>query len=122
MQYNSFMVSALPQVFRLTQFDFHHSLEQTQGLAVVYFTAQACGACRHLLPVLTQLPGHGIQVYQVDAEQELALVKEFEVFHLPAMFLYVDGCFHAPLHSEPRLDKILQTVSMLASAPPQEAP
>lgn len=116
------MVSALPQVFRLTQFDFHHRLEQSRGSAVVCFTAPACGACRHLLPVLTQLPGHGIQVYEVDAEKEPGLVKEFEVFHLPSLFLYVDGHYHAPLHSEPVLEKLLQAVSLAAAAPAQEAP
>lgn len=116
------MVSALPQVFRLTQFDFHHRLEQTHGLAVVYFTAQACGACRHLYPVLTRLPEQGVQVYQVDAEKEQGLVKEFEVFHLPSLFLYVDGHYHAPLHSEPVLEKLLHAISLAAAAPAQEAP
>jgi glutaredoxin len=111
----------LPQ---LDQFEFHHRLARTPGVAIVMFTSRGCASCRAWKSVLAdhrrrQLETH---VYEVDAERELALTREFEVFHLPALFLYVDGRFHGALHSEAHPERFAAAVAAAVAAPAQDAP
>jgi thiol-disulfide isomerase/thioredoxin len=111
-------------VTRLTQFDFHHTLADTGGLSLVYFTSPGCGACRQLRQMLeanAEMFG-SLNLFEVDAQQDMALTREFEVFHLPSLFLFKDGHFHAPIHSEPRPQSLLSAVEAASNAEPQEAP
>lgn len=111
-------------VERLTQFDFHHTLSETPGASLVYFTAPGCGACRQLRLVLENhaVEFATINLFEVDAQQDLALTREFEVFHLPALFLFKDGHYHAAIHAEPRAPSLLAAVEAALAAAPQEAP
>ncbi len=111
-------------IVRLSQSDFHHVLERTSGPALVYFSAPACGACRQLNRVLEALcrQHSAISVFRVDAEQEPGLVREFEVFHLPAMFLYLDGRYHRPVDAVPEVSAIVAAIDELARKPALEAP
>lgn len=109
---------------QLTQFDLHHRLGEADGISLVYFSAPHCGACRHLARALTEArlrhPEWGI--YEVDAQAEMGLVREFEVFHLPSMFLFVNGHYHRALHSEARADAIEKAIDEALSQPAEEAP
>ena len=110
-------------IVQLDQFDFHHRLEETPGLALVFFTGPHCGACKVLRQVLDGYAGaREIRVFEVDAEQDLALAREFGVFHLPSMFLYRDGAFHGELHSEPRPQALDAAIEALLGRPAAEAP
>lgn len=108
----------------LTQFDFHHTLAETGGLSLVYFTAPACGACKQLKRLFLHNPEvfARLNLFEVDAQREMALCNEFEVFHLPAMFLFNNGEFHAEVLAEPLPHAILAAVETLLAAPAQEAP
>lgn len=108
----------------LDQFDYHHTLAATPGPALVVFTAPACGACRHLRQVLA---GHApvfadLRLFEVDAGRDLGLTREFEVFHLPALFLYRDGQFHGPVAAEPTPGRLRAAIDAALARPPQEAP
>jgi thiol-disulfide isomerase/thioredoxin len=109
---------------KLDQFEFHHVLEETPGISVVFFTAPHCGSCRAMKQALGQLLEQGTDwhVYEIDGAQDLALVREFEVFHLPALFVYKDGAYHAPLQVSPLPGEILEAVATLVSRAPVEAP
>jgi thiol-disulfide isomerase/thioredoxin len=109
---------------KLDQFEFHHVLEETPGNSIVLFTAPHCGSCRAMKLALGQVLAEerGWHVFEVDAERDLALVREFDVFHLPALFLYRDGAFHAPLQVSPVPADIILAVNQLASQEPAEAP
>lgn len=111
-------------VTALNQFDFHHVLSRTEGTSLVYFTAPGCGACRRLKQVLESSAQEfaSLNLFEVDAQQEMALTREFEVFHLPAMFLFRDGHFHAPLHAEPAPASLLAAIETALALQPQEAP
>ncbi len=111
-------------VERLTQFDFYHVLAATEGVSLVYFTAPGCGACRQLKQVLQRHPREFavINLFEVDAQQDLALTREFEVFHLPALFLFKDGHYHAAIHAEPNVPSLLAAVEAAVTAAPEEAP
>jgi thiol-disulfide isomerase/thioredoxin len=111
-------------VTQLSQFDFHHALSRTEGTSLVYFTASGCGACHRLKQVLESSAQEFalLNLFEVDAQQEMALTREFEVLHLPAMFLFRDGHFHAPLHAEPLPASLLAAIETALALQPQEAP
>lgn len=108
----------------LDQFNFHHTLEETGGLSLIYFTSPACGACRQLRSLFEQKPQPfaALNLFEVDAQREMALTHEFNLFHLPAMFLYRDGTFHAEIQAEPRPESILAAIEKALDAPAAEAP
>lgn len=108
----------------LDQFQFHHRLAELPGASLVVFTGPACGACRQLKRVLEGEPQlfADLHLFEVDAQREMALTREFGVFHLPAMFLYRDGEFHCELHSEAAAPKLRRAIDAALAAAPQEAP
>ncbi len=108
----------------LDDFDFHARLADQPGVALVMFTRPGCSACRHWAQLLAewhrQHPEHA--VYAVDVEQNMALAREFDIFHLPSLHLYVDGEYHAELQSEARLPKLQAAIAAALAAGPREAP
>jgi thiol-disulfide isomerase/thioredoxin len=109
---------------KLDQFEFHHVLEESPGISVVFFTAPNCGSCRAMkqaLGLVLEQQGNW-NVFEVDAARDLALVREFDVFHLPALFVYKDGAFHAPLQVTPLTNEIIAAVNSLVKLEPVEAP
>ncbi len=109
---------------QLDQFDFHHALEEVAGVSLVFFTAPACGACKQLKRVLAEHSDRfsDIHLFEVDAQRELGVTREFGVFHLPAMFLFRDGVFHCELHAEARPDHLREAIHAALAAPAREAP
>lgn len=105
---------------QLSQFDFHHRLATHTGIAVVVFSRPGCGACRQLKSVLAAMPE--LPVFEVDAERDPALVREFEVFHLPALFLYRAGAYHCQLHCGSAPAAISAAVAAALALPAEEAP
>ena len=114
----------MTQIQCLDQFNFHHVLEETRGLALVFFTGPYCGACHALRRGLAAYleASEDVQVFEVDAECDPGLAREFEVFHLPSLFLYVEGRYHCELRSEPRVTEIGQAVAAALQQPAREAP
>ena len=108
----------------LNTYNFHHALEGVAGVSLVFFTHALCGSCRAWKQLLqTYSVAHeDIRIFEVDAESEMALTNEFEVFHLPALFLYKDGHYHAPFHSVASLSAIDQTITQLLAEPAEEMP
>ncbi len=113
--------AALPS---LDDFDFHARLAETPGVAVVMFTRPGCAACRHWARLLGELRRQhpAWAVFTVDVEENMALAREFGIFHLPSLHLYVDGEYHAELQCEARLPAVVAAIEALQAAAPQEAP
>lgn len=112
-------------VTSLSQFDFHHTLTATAGISLVMFGSADCGSCRHLKRVFGDLaaqPDNALSLFEVDAQRDTALVREFEVFHLPAMFLFQDGEFHCELHSPAQPEALQHHIAQALAQPAQEAP
>lgn len=109
---------------RLSQFDLHHRLAESTGIDLIFFSAPSCGACRHLRQVLKALKQQRPQwhVYEVDAQLDMALAREFEVFHLPAMFLFQAGRYHCALHAKASASAIESAVTAALARPAEEAP
>jgi thioredoxin-like negative regulator of GroEL len=108
----------------LSQFDFHHRIGLTHGPALVLFHAPGCASCRLWQRLLADYAGvhENVTLYQVDVQRDMALAHEFGLFHLPALFLYVNGQFHCEFHAEPRMEKIHSALHAAIETPPQEAP
>lgn len=108
---------------QLNASDFHHRLEKESGVSLVFFTHELCSSCQAWKTLLMQLQGSSsVNVFEVNAETEMALTNEFEVFHLPALFLYRDGQFHAPFQCVASLQAVRDTIDSLLSQPAAELP
>lgn len=108
----------------LSQFDFHARLADSAGPALILFTAAGCGSCRHLRGVLREVRRRepAWRIYEVDAQRDAALTNEFEVFHLPTVFLFNDGNFHCQLQAEAGPSAIISATRSALQRAPQEAP
>ncbi len=109
---------------RLNDHEFYSILAETTGPSIVFFTKPGCSSCRLWKRLLGELlqQRDDIHVFQVDAEQNMALSHEYELFHLPALFLFVDGEFHCELQSEAHLAHLQAALKDALSSPPEEAP
>lgn len=112
------------QLPTLDQFEFHSRLGASSGPALVMFTSPDCGGCRHLRGVLLEVrrqhPEWGY--FEVDAQRDQALSNEFEVFHLPTVFLFSAGQFHCRLDAEARPSAIIAATHAALQQPAEEAP
>ncbi len=108
----------------LDQFDFHDRLGGTRGAVVVLFVAPGCASCRHWKRFLLDYAStrSDLGLYQVNVQQDMALAHEFGVFHLPAVYLYLDGRFHCELQSEARRERFDVALQEALLAPSREAP
>jgi len=108
----------------LNDSNFYSVLQDCSGVAIVFFTSAGCNSCRYWKALLEQLSIQrpALQVFEIDAEQSMGLAREYDVFHLPALFVFVNGQFHAPLQCEARLEVIDHTLDGLLAAPAQDAP
>jgi thioredoxin-like negative regulator of GroEL len=108
----------------LDQFDFHHRIGDTHGPALVLFHTPECASCRHWKQLLADYEDmHGdVTLYQVDVQRDMALAHEFGLFHLPALFLFMNGEFHCEFQSEARMGALHAALDAAIRAPPEEAP
>jgi thiol-disulfide isomerase/thioredoxin len=108
----------------LDQFDYHQRLAELSGTALVMFTAPACGSCRHLRSVLEAVAEDrpDWQLFEVDVQRDQALAYEFELFHLPTIFVYSPRGFHGELEAEARPTAIVVATQAAVAGPAQDAP
>lgn len=108
----------------LNDTDFYSVIQDTQGASIVFFSNEACNSCRYWKALLDQLAitRPTLQIFEIDVQQSMGLTREYEVFHLPALFVFVNGQFHAPLQCEARLDTVDHTLDQILAAPAQDAP
>ena len=103
--------------------DYHARIARTGGYAVVLFSHAHCGACRTWKRLLPEaLSSITLQFYEVDVAQATGVARYFGIFHLPTIYLYRDGHFHAELQAVARADAVLQAAHALYAAPAQEEP
>lgn len=109
---------------QLTQFDFHHTLEETTGICLIFFSASACPSCHAWRGILAGYRARNpqVRVFEVDSAQDLALVREFSIFHLPALYLYRDGIFHCEIQTQASLAALAESVAEALTAPAHEIP
>jgi len=112
----------------LDEFSFHPVISETSGITLVFFTGPHCASCHHLRDLFIlekqQFVDHFSQfsVFEIKADKATALVNEFNVFHLPSMFLYHEGQFHCELQSQAHPKKIIEAIELALSKPAEEEP
>jgi len=107
----------------LNAFEFHHVLAEQAGISIVMFTGKACSSCRAWKQLLLDYQlKHNITLYEIDAERDMALTNEFDVFHLPALFIYKDGLYHSELQCQARMHELEQAIENYLSADAMEMP
>jgi len=109
---------------RLDEFNYHHLISETTGTSLVFYTGPNCGSCHHLRNVLTEYlrQYNNLTVFEVDAVTSSALINEFNIFHLPSMFLYKDGRYHCEFHAEALPDRIHTAIEQALLLPAEDEP
>lgn len=108
---------------RVQEGDFHARLADAPGMAVVLFSTPFCSSCRAWKQLLPQaLAGVANSLFEVDVNEATGVARYFDIFHLPTIYLYRDGHFHAELQCEARPEAIRATAQRLLSLPAQEEP
>lgn len=107
----------------LSEGDFHARLTAHSGVALVLFSAPHCGACRawkRLLP--DALSGVVQTFFEVDVSEATGVARYFDIFHLPTIYLYRNGRFHAQLQCPAARETIRETALRLLEASAQDEP
>jgi thioredoxin-like negative regulator of GroEL len=112
----------MPELESLDEFQYHHRLKETGGIALVLFSSPTCGTCRVVEGRLPREAPAGVRLFKVDAQLSPALARALEVFHLPALFLYRDGEYHAPLDCEISTPALNSALTAALAAPAREEP
>lgn len=113
----------LARFTRLAEGTYYARLAASPGLAVVLFSAPHCGACRAWKRLLPAALGEQADVfYEVDVSEATGVARNFDIFHLPTVYLYRDGRFHAELQCEAHPEHIRLAVEHLLQLPAQEEP
>jgi thioredoxin 1 len=106
----------------LDESSYHPRLAQTPGIAVVLFSSPACGTCRMVERRLPEAAPAGTHLFKVDVQQATALARAFEIFHLPELFLYSEGRFHARLGCEISAQALGASLDRALAQPAEEEP
>lgn len=101
---------------------YYRQLAQTRGLALVFFTSPACGSCRALERQLPLSAPPEARLFKVDVQVATSLARAFDVFHLPTLFLYVDGHYHARLNCEVTRERLRAAIERVLQQPAEEEP
>lgn len=61
--------------------------------AIVDFSAEWCGPCKMLAPVIDELSEEidGVEFYNVDVDQNPELAREFRIMNIPAVIALKEG-------------------------------
>lgn len=111
-----------PQLIPIDEFNFHARLTQAKGPALVLFSGPDCGSCRQVERRLPAAAGPGMTLFKVDVQKSTALARQYEVFHLPALFLFRDGHYHARLECEVTPERLGRAIEAALARPAEEEP
>ena len=107
----------------LTEGDYHARIARASGHAIVLFTHVHCGNCRAWKRLLPEALSTSVQhFFEVDVALDTGAARYFGIFHLPTIYLYRNGHFHAELQCAAQRDVIRSTVDRLFALPAQEEP
>lgn len=101
---------------------YHARLKQAGGLALVLFGSPQCGACRAAEKRLPHAAPAQTRLFKVNVQQATGLARAFDLFHLPALFLYRDGEFHAALACEISERALAEAMARALALPAEEEP
>jgi thioredoxin 1 len=72
--------------------DFYDTIAGSSGPVVVDFTADWCGPCQQIKPILKDLEAEGkIKLVMIDADQHPQILEQFGVSGIPHLLFVKDG-------------------------------
>lgn len=104
----------------LTDASLYPALDEAGGSAVVAFGTPACGGCRRLralLPALQQAVA-GLPVAYAEAERCPGVLADLDAFHLPAIWLFVNGDPWAPIEAPLTVTALAEAIAAAQAGPP----
>ena len=117
------MTQMLQRIKLLDESSFHTELARSGGIGLVIFSGPDCGACKRLEKYLPEWLGEQVtHFYKVDVQRSTALAHAYEVFHLPSLFVFINGQYHAPLQAEAAPAAMAAALKALLAQPAQEEP
>ena len=64
-----------------------------EGIAVVDFSAEWCGPCKMLAPVMEEISEEmpDIKFFNIDVDENMTIAKEYRITSIPAVAVFKDG-------------------------------
>lgn len=117
-------MSHTPAAFEpLVEGSYFARLAASRGVALVLFSAPGCGACRAWKALIPTALGDTLaQCFEVDVSVATGVARAFGIFHLPTVYLYRDGEFHAEVRCPLNAAALHAHVRALLDAPAEEEP
>ncbi len=84
----------MSNITELNEENFKEKVVESNKLTVVDFWATWCGPCRKLGPVLDEIADEmpeEINIYKVNADENMKIAKEYSVSGLPSLLIFKDG-------------------------------
>lgn len=108
----------------VSELGFWQRMAETRGEVILFFSSAGCHSCRIWRRLLKNLEDNrvGLQVWEIDAGIDMGITQEFEVYHLPALFLFHNGQYQRPIQVEARVHALEQWLDAHADLPPEELP
>jgi len=79
---------------------------------VLYFTAEWCNPCQRTRPIAEELKRDGIIDFMfIDADNEIELLKKFEIKSVPTYILIEDGLEVARMNGAKTRDQFLEFIN-----------
>jgi thioredoxin 1 len=90
-------------------------LVSSHSLVLIDFSAEWCGPCKMLAPILEQLNiavGDDVRIFKIDVDKNNHLAMHYEVQSVPTLMLFKDGELawrESGMKTLPQLKKIVAT-------------
>lgn len=84
----------MPEISILTDATFKTEVIESSLPVLVDFTAEWCGPCRQLAPIVDQIAGEyaaRLRVGRLDVDENIKTAMGFGVMSLPTLILFKDG-------------------------------
>ena len=84
----------MADIVMVTQDTFQTEVLDSSQPVLVDFSAEWCGPCKMLDPIVTQLAGeweHKIKVVKIDADQNPDILMQYNVLGIPTLLFFKDG-------------------------------
>ena len=90
------------------KFDKYDEAIKSSEKVIVEFSADWCGPCKIMKPILERVSEKGIAVFDVDVDEEIDLATKFSIRNIPTTFYYKNGELIAKSVGVQMEDKILE--------------
>ena len=81
---------------QFTDQNFQQEVEQNQGVVLVDFSAEWCGPCRVMGPIIEELAGEfkdrpGLKIGKLNIDENSAIAEKYGIMSIPTLILFKNG-------------------------------